>query len=175
MTSKLELKLPKWICSYLRLFDSSFSQQCDWKTKNAYVFHFSDIHLFPLLVFMFSSADNDILYQRQQASPDEFVSRPVRTIALCIPTVHNFRRKMHAHLRERKISCSFFFSQEEKLWSPRKRTWRPTLHIYCLQSSEKLEKNMFHTISNLGEKHRHSLKMKTCKSTCSTCTVVSHS
>ena len=102
MTSKLELKLPKWICSYLRLFESSFSQQCDWKTKNAYVFHFSDIHLFPLLVFMFSSADNDILYQRQQASPDEFVSRPVRAIALCIPTVHHFRRKMHAHLRERK-------------------------------------------------------------------------
>ena len=73
------------------------------------------IYLFPLLVFMFSSADNDILYQRQQASPDEFVSRPVRAIALCIPTVHNFRRKMHAHLRERKISCSFF--------SPRKKNY----------------------------------------------------
>ena len=110
MTSKLELKLPKWICSYLRLFESSFSQQCDWKTKNAYVFQFSDIYLIPLLVFMFSSADNDILYQRQQASPDEFVSRPVRAIALCIPTVHHFRRKMHAHLRERKIFLFFFFS-----------------------------------------------------------------
>ena len=59
---------------------------------------------------MFSSADNDILYQRQQASPDEFVSRPVRAIALCIPTVHHFRRKMHAHLRERKIFLFFFFS-----------------------------------------------------------------
>ena len=68
MTSKLELKLPKWICSYLRLFESSFSQQCDWKTKNAYVFQFSDIYLIPLLVFMFSSADTDILYQGQQAS-----------------------------------------------------------------------------------------------------------
>ena len=170
MNSKLELKLPKWICSYLRLFESSFSQQCDWKTKNAYVFQFSDIYLIPLLVFMFSSADNDILYQRQQASPDEFVSRPVRAIALCIPAVHHFRRKMHAHLHERKISCSFFFSQEcmhlycvsfytknarpstrtedflffffsqeEKLWSPRKRTWRPTIHISCLQSSQELE------------------------------------
>ena len=114
MTSKLELKLPKWICSYLRLFESSFSQQCDWKTKNAYVFHFSDIHLFPLLVFMFSSADNDILYQRQQASPDEFVSRPVRAIALCIPTVHHFGRKMHAHIREQKIFLFFFFSPRKK-------------------------------------------------------------
>ena len=37
-----------------------------------------------------------------ETSPDEFVSRPVRAIALCIPTVHHFRRKMHAHLRERK-------------------------------------------------------------------------
>ena len=50
-----------------------------------------------------------------ETSPDEFVSRPVRAIALCIPTVHNFRRKMHAHLRERKISCSFF--------SPRKKNY----------------------------------------------------
>ena len=64
---------------------------------------------------MFSSADNDILYQRQQASPDEFVSRPVRAIALCIPTVHHFGRKMHAHLRERKISCSFFFLPGRKI------------------------------------------------------------
>ena len=59
---------------------------------------------------MFSSADNDILYQRQQASPDEFVSRPVRAIALCIHTVHHFRRKMHAHIRE-QIS---FFSASKK-------------------------------------------------------------
>ena len=69
----------------------------------------------------------------------------------------------------------FFFCQEEKLWSPRKRTWWPIIHIFCLQSSEKLEKNIFHTISNLGEKQRHSLKMKTCKGTCSTYTVVLHS
>ena len=110
-----------------------------------------------------------------ETSHEEFVSRPLRVIALCIPTVYHFTRKMHAHLRERKISCSFFFCQEEKLWSPRKRTWWPTIHIFCLQSSEKLEKNIFHTISNLGEKQRHSLKMKSCKGTCSTCTVVSHS
>ena len=68
MTKKLELKLPKWICSYLRLFESSFSQQCHWKTKNAYVLQFSDIYLTPLLLSMFSSADNDTLYQGQQAS-----------------------------------------------------------------------------------------------------------
>ena len=68
MTSKLELKLPKWICSYLRLFESSFSQQCDWKTKNTYVFQFSHTYLTPPLVSMFSSADNNILYQGQQTS-----------------------------------------------------------------------------------------------------------
>ena len=74
---------------------------------------------------MFSSADNDILYQRQQASPDEFVSRPVRAIALCIPTVHHFRRKMHAHIREQKI---FFF------WIG----FGDIPFIYSLQSKEKL-------------------------------------
>ena len=63
---------------------------------------------------MFSSANNDILYQRQQASPDEFVSRPVRAIALCIPIVHHFGRKMHAHIREQKIFLFFFFSPRKK-------------------------------------------------------------
>ena len=70
MTSKLKLKLPKWICSYLTLFKSSLLRQCNWKTKNVYVFQFSDTHLhvIRLLVFMFSSADNNILYQGKQAS-----------------------------------------------------------------------------------------------------------
>ena len=113
MTSKLELKLPKWICSYLRLFESSFSQQCDWKTKNAYVFQFSDIYLIPLLVFMFSSADTDILCQGQQASLMKRLARPARAIALCTPTVHHFRWKMHAHIREQKISCSSFSASKK--------------------------------------------------------------
>ena len=30
-------------------------------------------------------------------SPYEFVSRTIRAIALCIPTVHRFTRKMHGH------------------------------------------------------------------------------
>ena len=70
MTSKLELKLPKWIFSYLRLFKSSLLRQCNWKTKNVYVFQFSGTHLhvIRLLVSMFSSADNNILYQGKQAS-----------------------------------------------------------------------------------------------------------
>ena len=37
----------------------------------------------------------------------------------CISTVYHSTRKMHAHLRERKISCSFFFSQE-------------CMHLYCV-------------------------------------------
>ena len=93
----------------------------------------------------------------------------------CISTVYHSTRKMHAHLRERKISCSFF--------SPRKKIYDrhvnglgdlPFISLVC-NRARSLKKNMFHTISNLGEKHRHSLKMKTCKSTCSTFTVVSHS
>ena len=93
----------------------------------------------------------------------------------CIPTVYHSTRKMHAHLRERKISCSFF--------SSRKKNYDrhvnglgdlPFISLVC-NRARNLKKNMFHTIINLGEKHRHSLKMKTCKSTCSTCTVVSHS
>ena len=68
MTSKLELKLPKWIFSYLRLFKSSLLRQCNWKTKNVYAFQFFDTYLIPLLVSIFSSADNNILYQGKQAS-----------------------------------------------------------------------------------------------------------
>ena len=68
MTSKLELKLPKWICSYLTLFKSSLLRQCNWKTKNVYVFQFFDTYLIPLLVSIFSSADNNILYRGKQAS-----------------------------------------------------------------------------------------------------------
>ena len=68
-------------------------------------------------------------------------------------------------------------------FSPRKKNYDrhvyglgdlPFISLVC-NRARSLKKNMFHTISNLGEKHRHSLKMKTCKSTCSTCTVVSHS
>ena len=68
MTSKLKLKLPKWICSYLALFKSSLLRQCNWKTKNVYVFQFFDTYLIPLLVSIFSSADNNILYRGKQAS-----------------------------------------------------------------------------------------------------------
>ena len=48
----------------------------------------------------------------------------------------------------------FFFCQEEKLSSPCKRIWWSTIYIFCLQSREKLEKIIFHTISNLGEKKK---------------------
>ena len=43
-----------------------------------------------------------------ETSPGEFVSRPIRAIALCIPTVHHLSRKMYAYIREENISCSFF-------------------------------------------------------------------
>ena len=44
-----------------------------------------------------------------EASPDGFVSRPIRATALCIPTVHHFTRKMRTYIREQKIYG--FFSQ----------------------------------------------------------------
>ena len=142
MTSILELKLPKWICSYLWLFESSFSQQCDWKTKNAYVFQFSHIYLTPLLFSMFSSADNDILCQGQQASlmtrllMNFFQGQlmPLHYVTLlCII----FWWKMHAHIHEQKISSSFFLPVKE-FSSPPNWIWWHTIHIYSLQSSEKL-------------------------------------
>ena len=48
-----------------------------------------------------------------ETSPEEFVSRPIRAIALCVPTVHHFTRNMHAQLCERKISCSFFSARKK--------------------------------------------------------------
>ena len=79
MTSKLELKLPKWICSYLTLFKSSLLRPCNWKTKNVYVcvcvcvcvcmcMFFSFLIHISLLVSIFSSADNNILYRGKQAT-----------------------------------------------------------------------------------------------------------
>ena len=142
MTSILELKQPKWICSYIWLFESSFSQQCDWKTKNAYVFPFSHIYLTPLLFSMFSSADNDILCQGQQASlmtrllMNFFQGQlmPLHYVTLlciifdekCTPTYTN-RRFLH-----------LFFLPVKEFLSPPNWIWWHTIHIYSLQSSEKL-------------------------------------
>ena len=39
-----------------------------------------------------------------------------------------------------------FFSQKEKLSSPHKRIWWHTIYISCLQSSEKLQRYLFHTV-----------------------------
>ena len=60
---------------------------------------------------------------------------PFRAIALRIPTVHHFTRNMHAQIRERKISCSFF--------SARKKNWhhhvngfsdQPFISLACSQA-----------------------------------------
>ena len=42
-----------------------------------------------------------------ETSPYEFVSRTIHAIALCIPTVHHFTRKMHGHLK------AVFFCKKE--------------------------------------------------------------
>ena len=54
----------------------------------------------------------------------------------------------------------FLFCQDEKLSSPRKRIWWPTIYISCI-SSEKLEKIFSIQLATWREKKRHSLKMKT--------------
>ena len=41
-----------------------------------------------------------------ETSPNEFVSRPICAIALCITTVHHVTQKMHVHIRERKYVCN---------------------------------------------------------------------
>ena len=82
-----------------------------------------------------------------ETSPEEFVLRTVRAIALRIPTVHHFTPNMHVHIRERMISCFFFFfCKKKKSLSPRKRIWWHIIHISCLPSSEKL-----YTKNNLGK------------------------
>ena len=56
---------------------------------------------------------NEALSFPNDTSPDEFVSRPIRATALCIPTVHHFTRKIHAHIREQKIPWSYFSASEK--------------------------------------------------------------
>ena len=40
-----------------------------------------------------------------ETSPYEFVSRPIRAIALCIPTVYHVTQKMYVHIREQNYIC----------------------------------------------------------------------
>ena len=48
-----------------------------------------------------------------ETSPEEFVSRTIRAIALCVPIVHHFTRNMHVHICEQKISCSFSSARQK--------------------------------------------------------------
>ena len=64
--------------------------------------------------------------------PEEFVSRTARVIALRIPTVYHFTRKMHAHIREQMISCSFFLPGKKDSY----RGFGDIIYISCLPWSE---------------------------------------
>ena len=80
----------------------------------------------------------------------KFVSRTIRAIELCIPTVHRFTRKIHAYIREQKISC-FFFQPVRKTVIATK-TDLVTKHLYLSFAIErKALKNYFCTISNFGK------------------------
>ena len=116
MTSKLELKATKVNLFLSKTFWKFFFTAMRLKNKECVCFS--------VFWYIFNSTVGlHVLFSRYryfiprttgkpyETSPDEFVSRPVRAIALCIPTVHHFRRKMHAHIREQKIS---FFSASKK-------------------------------------------------------------
>ena len=49
-----------------------------------------------------------------ETSPNEFVSRPIRAIALCIPTVHHVAQKMHVHVREQNYICNLTLESKSK-------------------------------------------------------------
>ena len=57
---------------------------------------------------------NGALSFSNETSPDEFLSRPICAITLCIHTVHRFTQKIHARIREQEISCAFFFQPVRK-------------------------------------------------------------
>ena len=48
-----------------------------------------------------------------ETSPEEFGFEATSCHCIMHPTVHHFTRNMHAHIRERKISCSFFFTRNK--------------------------------------------------------------
>ena len=70
-----------------------------------------------------------------ETSPEELVSRPLRVIALCIPTVYHFIRNMHAHIREGKISYSFFSARKKNCH--RHVNGFGDLHLYLLFAIER--------------------------------------
>ena len=49
-----------------------------------------------------------------ETSPNEFDSRPIRAIALCIPTVHHVTQKMHVHIREQNYICNLTLESKSK-------------------------------------------------------------
>ena len=49
-----------------------------------------------------------------KTSPEEFGFEATSCHCIMHPTVHHFTRNMHAHIRKRKISCSFFFFTRNK-------------------------------------------------------------
>ena len=79
----------------------------------------------------------------------EFVSRTIRAIALCIPTVHHFTRKIHAHTREQKISCSFFSASKRTVIATKTDLVTYYLHLYFAIERKAL-KNYFSYNKQLG-------------------------
>ena len=114
-------------------------------------------------------------YFPRETSHEEFVSRPLRVMhyasLMCI-ILHEKCTPTYANRR----FLVLFFSARKKNYDRHVHGLGdlPFISLVC-NRARSLKKNIFHTISSLGGKQRHSLKMKICKGTCSTCTVVSHS
>ena len=58
-------------------------------------------------------SSNGAISFSHETSPEEFGFEATSCHCIMHPTVHHFTRNMHAHIRERKISCSFFFTRNK--------------------------------------------------------------
>ena len=54
-------------------------------------------------------SSNGAISFSHETSPEEFGFEATSCHCIMHPTVHHFTRNMHARIRKRKISCSFFF------------------------------------------------------------------
>ena len=82
----------------------------------------------------------------------KFVSKQIRAIALCNPTVHNLTHK-NPRLHTRTEDFLFFFfpaSSENCHRHVNGFGDIPFISLFC-DRAESLKKNLFHTIRNLGK------------------------
>ena len=80
----------------------------------------------------------------------KFVSKQIRAIVLCNPTVHNLTQKIHAY--ENRGFLVFFLPASSENCHRHVNGFGdiPFISLLC-DRAESFKKNLFHTISNLGK------------------------